>query len=108
MLESSTGNLIGEAVRRIVSQFDPERVILIGSHATGTARPESDIDLVVVMPVTGSRHKKIVEIGVSLHGIGAAVDVYVTTPEEYAWRKDVPGTIEYPSALEGRVLYARP
>jgi len=32
----------------------------------------------------------------------------VTTPEDFEWRKEIPGTIERPAALEGRVLYARP
>jgi hypothetical protein len=34
-------------------------------------------------------------------------DVVVSTPEEFAWRKDVIGTIERPADREGMVLYAR-
>ncbi len=48
------------------------------------------------------------EIGVALHGFGVAKDIVVTTPEDFAWRKEIPGTIERPAALEGKVLYARP
>ena len=38
-------------------EFLPEKVILFGSYATGTAGPESDVDLLVVMPgdVSGAR-----------------------------------------------------
>ncbi len=94
-------------VQRIVERFHPDQVILFGSHARGTAGPDSDVDLLVVMPITGSRREKVVEIGVALHGLGLAKDIVVTTPEDFAWRKEIPGTIERPAALEGKVLYAR-
>ena len=94
-------------VGRIVRQFHPERTILFGSHARGEAGPESDVDLLVVMPVEGLKHKKQVEIRVALHDIRIPKDIIVTTPEDFAWRKDVVGTIEYPAVREGKVLYAR-
>ena len=34
-------------VARIVRRFHPDRVILFGSHARGTAGPDSDVDLLV-------------------------------------------------------------
>ena len=98
---------IDRMVQRIVKEFHPEQVILFGSHARGTAGPDSDVDLLVVMPVSGSRWEKAVEIGVALHGLGVAKDIVVTTPEDFEWRKEIPGTIERPAALEGKVLYAR-
>jgi len=95
-------------VRRIVSGFSPERIILFGSHARGTAGADSDVDLLVVMPVTGSKRRKAVEIGVALHDVDVAKDIVVSTPEEFRWRQDVVGTIEYPAAREGKVVYAKP
>ena len=65
------------------------------------------MDLLVVMPVAGSRLEKAVEIGVALHGLGVAKDIIVTTPEDFKWRKEIPGTIERPASLEGKILYAR-
>jgi len=32
-------------VRRIVKHCDPDQIILLGSQARGTARPDSDVDL---------------------------------------------------------------
>jgi len=98
---------IREMVRRIVEGFAPERVILFGSYAAGRAGPDSDVDLLVVMPVTGSKLKTAVEIGVALNDIPVAKDIIVTTPQEFAWRKEVVGTIERPAAREGKVLYVR-
>ncbi len=104
---TATQEKIREMTRRIVEQFDPEKVILFGSHARGTAGPDSDVDLLVVMPVKGSKREKGVEIGVALHDIRVPKDIIVTTPEAFEWRKEVVGTIERPAAREGKVLYAR-
>ncbi len=37
-------------VRQVVDQFHPDKVILFGSHAYGRPTPDSDVDLLVVMP----------------------------------------------------------
>jgi uncharacterized protein len=100
-------SLIEHITRRVVRQFRPQRVILFGSHARGEAGPDSDIDMLVVLPVDGSKREKRIEIRLALRDLHAATDIIVTTPEEYAWRKDIVGTVEYPAAHEGRVLYER-
>ncbi|MCX5645043.1 MAG: nucleotidyltransferase domain-containing protein [Phycisphaerae bacterium] len=104
---TSTQEQIREMVQRIVRQFTPEKIILFGSHARGDAGPDSDVDLLIVMPVAGSKREKAVEIGVALHAIRVPKDLIVVTPEEFEWRKDTIGTIEWPAWREGMVLYAR-
>ncbi len=99
---------IQQMVRRIVSGFHPERIILFGSHARGEEGPDSDVDLLVVMPFLGSKREKQLEIRLALRGIPVPKDIVVTTPEEFRWRQEIPGTIERPAAREGKVLYARP
>jgi len=94
-------------VRRIVRRFNPDQIILFGSHARGNAGPDSDVDLLIVMPVKGSRRAKAIEIGVALHDIRVAKDIIVTTPEAFEWRKEIVGTIERSAAREGKVLHAR-
>jgi predicted nucleotidyltransferase len=98
---------IQQVVQRIVSGFRPEKIILFGSHARGDAGPDSDVDLLVVMPVEGSKREKAVEIGVALHDIRLPKDIIVTTPEAFESRKEIVGTIERPAARQGKVLYAR-
>ena len=39
--------------RRIAEEFHPERIILFGSYAYGTPGPDSDMDLLVVLPFEG-------------------------------------------------------
>lgn len=98
---------IGTMVARIVDRFDPERIILFGSHARGDARPDSDVDLLVVMRVEGSRREKAIEIGVALDDILVAKDIVVVTPESYERRKNIVGTVEWPAAHEGKLLHVR-
>ncbi|UCF90479.1 MAG: nucleotidyltransferase domain-containing protein [Desulfobacterales bacterium] len=107
MKRKSDAKDIQKMVRRIVKEFHPERVILFGSHARAEGGPDSDVDLLVVMPVEGSRREKAIEIGVALHDVRIPKDIFVTTPEDFAWRKEIAGTIERPAAMEGKTLYAK-
>lgn len=92
---------------RVVTRFNPEKIILFGSHARGEAGVDSDVDLLVVMPVEGSKREKQVEIRTSLSDMPIPKDVIVTKPEEFEWRKEVVGTIERSSSHEGIILYER-
>jgi predicted nucleotidyltransferase len=94
-------------VRRIVAEFDPDQIILFGSHARGAAGPDSDVDLLIVLPVEGSKRAKQLEIRAAVRDIHIAKDIIVSRPEEFQWRKGVVGTIEHPAVREGKVLYAR-
>ncbi|MFA6242473.1 MAG: nucleotidyltransferase domain-containing protein [Candidatus Hydrogenedentales bacterium] len=98
---------IRRMVQRIVLGFDPERIILFGSHARGNPGPDSDVDLMVVVSVPGSKRERQLEIRLALHDIRVPKDIIVSTPEEFEWRKSIVGTIEEPAAREGKVLYAR-
>lgn len=107
MASDNPQQAIAEAVRQIVEGFAPEQIILFGSHARGTAGPNSDADLLVVMPVSGSKRRKAVEIDLALAEIGMPKDVIVVTPEEVERYRNVVGTIIYPALREGKVLYDR-
>ena len=105
---TTTRAAIDRLVQRIVPKFQPQQVILFGSQARGDARADSDVDLLVVMDFEGSAFEKGLEIHHALHDILVLVDVIVTRPEDFAWRKEIVGTIEWPAAQEGKVLYVRP
>jgi len=98
---------IREMVKRIVDGFDPEKIILFGSHARGDVTADSDVDLLVIKQVSGSKRKERVKIGVALQGMGVAKDIVVATPEEVDRFGDLVGTILYPALREGKVLYER-
>jgi predicted nucleotidyltransferase len=98
---------IQEMVRRIVARFHPEKIILFGSYARGTAGPDSDVDLLVVKSLLGSKRQEQLDMRIALHGIGLAKDIVVVTPEELEEYKDLVGTVIRPALREGRVLYER-
>jgi predicted nucleotidyltransferase len=108
MTDKVTEQAIEMMVTRLVDRFDPDQIILFGSQARGSAGPGSDVDLLVVMPFSGSKRAKQLEMRVALHDIAVAKDIILATPDEVARRRDIVGTIIRPALREGKVLYARP
>jgi uncharacterized protein len=92
---------------RIVRDYDPVKIILFGSHARGEAGPESDIDLLVVLPEVASKRQAAVAIRRLLTDLPMPQDIVVTIPEEIARRGDLVGTVLRPALREGKVLYER-
>ncbi len=107
MKRRATRQDIDKMVKRLVDRFDPEQIILFGSHARGTAGPDSDVDLLVIMPVSGSKRAKQIEMRVALHNIRVPKDIILATPDEVARRRNIVGTIIGPALREGKVLYVR-
>lgn len=95
-----------QMARLLVNRFHPQQIILFGSHARGTAGPDSDVDLLVVLEIEGPSRQMAARIGAALHEFAMPKDIVVTTPEAFLARREVPGTIERSATLEGRVLHA--
>jgi len=102
-----SGADIRVAVKTLVDRFHPERVILFGSHARGTADARSDVDLLVVCPFQGSRRALQVAMDRTLRGCRFAWDIVLLTSQEFERDRLIPGTVARPAWLEGRVLYER-
>ena len=70
----------------IVRDFSPLQVILFGSYAYGTPTEDSDVDLLVVMPIPKSEFRnKAIEIRQRIpYRFG--MDLLVRSPEEIAYR----------------------
>jgi len=98
---------IRQMTNRIARQFKPDKIVLFGSHARGTAGPDSDVDLLVIMPVNGSKRKTQVAIRCVVHDIPVAKDIVVVTPREVEQQRQIIGTLIRPALKEGRILYAR-
>ncbi|MBX3364187.1 MAG: nucleotidyltransferase domain-containing protein [Phycisphaeraceae bacterium] len=97
---------IAEAVRRVVEQADPRLVLLFGSSASTDVRPEGDIDLLIV--VDGDPDSKLVDsLYASMKGIGASVDMVVLSEDQFERQRNIVGTVAYPAAKEGTVVYQR-
>ena len=99
------GQLVERVVRRIARSVKPDRVILFGSRATGQAREDSDIDLVVVY--SGSKTKREVQVGIHklFPNPDFSMDVFVLTPAELESQKHVPNTLAREVSERGVVCY---
>jgi uncharacterized protein len=96
---------VDDAVRKIVEQFHPAKIILFGSHARDLAGPDSDVDLLIVMDVEGSRRCKAVEIDLALSNRTFPLDLLVVTRDEFEKCQNTVGHILYVAVQEGRVVY---
>jgi uncharacterized protein len=76
-------NKIIDVVNRIADGFDPEKIILFGSYATGNPNNDSDIDLLVIKDTNLPRHKRSLDIQKSLRGSMIPMDILVYTRKEF-------------------------
>ena len=91
---------------QIAREFDPERIVLFGSYAAGTERPDSDVDLLVILSFEGSGFRKSLDI---LNRVSPAfsVDLLARRPDDTE-RRYAEGDPLIREALDrGRVLYER-
>jgi predicted nucleotidyltransferase len=99
-------NDIQELADRIVREFQPERIILFGSHARGTAGADSDVDLLVIVPFEGKGFWKSLEI-LNWVNVAYPLDLLTYRPDSVAWRYDQGDPLIREALDHGRVLYER-
>jgi hypothetical protein len=98
---------LAEIVRRLVEALQPERIYLFGSRAGCDAAPDSDYDLLAVVPESNLvPHRRDVLAFRALCGVGAAKDVLVYTRAEFESRSRAASSLPAAVLREGRVLYA--
>ena len=79
-------------------------MILFGSWARGDARPDSDLDFLVIEREVGSKLDEMVRLRDSLPPLGVPVDVLVFSQKQVDDWVDVRGTVVHTALSEGRVL----
>ena len=107
----STSTQIATAVDQIAQAVQPERIVLFGSRARGDARPDSDLDLLVVSrdPFTPHhrRQDELRRIRQALRSCRLPVDVLLYSRDEIdAWRQS-PNHVIAQSLREGVTVYER-
>ena len=98
--------VLAEVVRRLLEAYLPERIYLFGSVARGEAGPDSDYDLLLVVPDDAPQERRRSRLAYEvLRGTGAAADVLVCTRSYFEKRRwlqaSLPGTV----LREGRALH---
>jgi predicted nucleotidyltransferase len=97
---------LDEITRRLVAEFDPEEIVLFGSHAWGAPAADSDLDLLVILPTSDqSPTQRASRAYHCLRGIMAPVDILVKTREEVERFRGVRASLVSRILGSGRVLY---
>jgi len=91
---------------RIASEFDPVRIILFGSYARRDSTPDSDVDLLVVVPHGGKGWRRAAEIRSRMRP-GFPLDLLVRAPEEVSLRLAGGDPFLREIVEKGLVLYER-
>lgn len=98
-------DLINDLVDGIVNAAHPLRIILCGSAARGSMGPDSDLDVLVVVPDGVHRRRTAQDIYRSLWGLGFAKDVVVVTSNDVKENATNPYKVIKHVLEEGRELY---
>ena len=101
----ATSALTDEIVRRIVMTIRPEKVVLFGSQARGDARPNSDLDILVIAESSEPRYRRSAPLYGVLSDILLPMDIIVYTPEEVEEWRNVRQAFVSTAIREGKVLY---
>ena len=97
--------VIRDFARRVAKQFQPERIILFGSHAYGQPHSDSDVDILVVMPARNEIDQS-VRIELACEPC-FPLDIIVRTPENIRWRLAEGDSFLREIVSRGKVLYEK-
>ena len=97
---------IQQTADRIAREFHPEKIILFGSYAGNTPTPDSDVDLLVILPFEGKNFTKSVEM-LSKVNPPFAADLLARCPEDTRRRYELGDPLIRAALDEGVTLYER-
>jgi len=105
--ESIQDARLEEVVDRLIEAYRPERIYLFGSQARGDAGPDSDYDLMVVVPDNASPERRRSRLAYErLWETGTAADVLVWTKSAFESRLHLKASLPTTIEREGKLLYA--
>jgi predicted nucleotidyltransferase len=97
--------VIRQYARQVAKRFHPEKIILFGSHAYGEPHPDSDVDILVVMPARNEidqavRIDRVIDPQFPL-------DLIVCSPKNLAWRLKEGDSFLQEVMTKGKLLYEK-
>jgi len=94
-------------LQMLIERVQPEKVVLFGSYATGTATAESDIDLLVILESDLRRDRRQEAVSQALRPRRVPVDILAYTPAEVQRCLETPSSFVRHILTTGKVLYDR-
>ena len=92
---------------RIVEAFDPDRIIIFGSHAYGQPTPDSDVDLLIIMDSDERPAARTAQVSRALRPRPFPMDILVRNPDEIERRLEMGDYFIRQVLEQGRVIYER-
>ena len=99
---------IRAVAKQIADKFHPDKIILFGSYAYGKPRPESDVDLLVIMETSLRLRQQRLEISRALSPRPFPMDVIIHTPQQVQERLAMGDLFLREITTRGKVIYERP
>ena len=98
---------LARIIRRLVTAYEPEQIFLFGSRARGDAGPDSDYDLLLVVPDQAPPERTRSKLAYRvLWGTGTAADVVVWTRSAFDSRVHLAASLPATVMREGKLLHA--
>jgi predicted nucleotidyltransferase len=97
---------IDYVVWQIAEKFQPLKIILFGSYAYGTPRPESDVDVLVIMDSPLKESELSFQIRKSIE-YNFGIDLVIKTPKDLKRRIDLGDVLLKEIVRKGKVVYER-
>jgi predicted nucleotidyltransferase len=98
---------LARILERLIEAYEPEQIYIFGSKARGDHGPDSDFDLLVVVPEAAAADRKRSRLAYEvLRGTGIAADVLVWTRERFDSRLHLAASLPATVVREGRLLHA--
>ncbi|MBN1113899.1 MAG: nucleotidyltransferase domain-containing protein [Oligoflexia bacterium] len=102
-----TKTQIKEVIKLIATGYDPDKIILFGSQASGTSNNYSDIDLLIIKDDKLPQRERNRSVRKLLKDLLIPVDVIVKTNQEFQILKNIVGTVVYSANKYGVVVYGK-
>ena len=96
---------INTIINTIITGYQPEKIYLFGSYASGNASEQSDIDLLIIKSTTEKTNKRAMHIHQLFNPYIYNLDVIVYTPDEFESSKDMINTLAYFVNKDGKIVY---